>query len=336
MKKITLIAFIILFSILSNVQSLNAWGVWAHYRINKGALLCLPPEMGLFFYNHADFITQESVIPDIRKHTLNDKAEGPRHYIDIEGYNASGSFDDIPKTMAAATAKYNKDTMQKYGILPWYLQEMMEKLTLAFKNKNKVEILFLAADLGHYIGDAHMPLHTTINHDGQLTGQKGIHGFWESQIPEAFGKNYHLYIDNAHYIEDIEKESWLIVQNSFLLAPRLLSVEKELRNNKPDEKMYKMDANGNVSKNKYGNPIHNEEYTKVYNELLNGMVEKQMKAAVAETANFWFTAWVNAGKPDLTDLDLDYVTERNKSIYEKEVQSWKAGKIRGIKTINEY
>jgi hypothetical protein len=35
---------------------------------------------------------------------------------------------------------------------------MMEKLTIAFK-KSKNEILFLAADLGHYIADAHMPLH---------------------------------------------------------------------------------------------------------------------------------------------------------------------------------
>lgn len=49
---------------------------------------------------------------------------------------------------------------------------MMVKLTKAFKDKNRAEILFLAADLGHYIGDAHMPLHTSANHDGQLSDQK--------------------------------------------------------------------------------------------------------------------------------------------------------------------
>jgi hypothetical protein len=51
-------------------------------------------------------------------------------------------------------------------------QDMMEKLTQAFKEKRKSEILFIAADLGHYIADAHMPLHTSDNHDGQLTDQR--------------------------------------------------------------------------------------------------------------------------------------------------------------------
>jgi hypothetical protein len=38
--------------------------------------------------------------------------------------------------------------------------------------------------LGHYIGDAHVPLHTTSNYNGQKTNQHGIHGLWESRIPE--------------------------------------------------------------------------------------------------------------------------------------------------------
>jgi hypothetical protein len=42
------------------------------------------------------------------------------------------------------------------------------------RKTKKHEILFIAADLGHYIADAHMPLHTSDNHDGQLTDQKGI------------------------------------------------------------------------------------------------------------------------------------------------------------------
>ena len=60
------------------------WGVWGHNHVNKGAVLALPPEMGMFFYNHADFIIEESTVPDLRKHILGDKAEMPRHYIDLE------------------------------------------------------------------------------------------------------------------------------------------------------------------------------------------------------------------------------------------------------------
>jgi ribose 5-phosphate isomerase len=67
--------------------------------------------------------------------------------------------------------KYDDKFLSKNGTLPWHIQDMMEKLTQAFKEKRKSEILFIA-DLGHYIADAHMPLHTSDNHDGQLTDQR--------------------------------------------------------------------------------------------------------------------------------------------------------------------
>jgi hypothetical protein len=36
------------------------------------------------FFNHIDFITQESTVPDLRRNVINDKAEPPRHYFDME------------------------------------------------------------------------------------------------------------------------------------------------------------------------------------------------------------------------------------------------------------
>jgi hypothetical protein len=52
------------------------------------------------------------------------------------------------------------------------------------EEKNEAAILRLSADFGHYLGDLNVPLHTTMNYNGQLTGQEGIHGFWESRNPE--------------------------------------------------------------------------------------------------------------------------------------------------------
>ena len=312
-----------------------AWGVWAHYRINKGALMALPPELGQFLYNHVDYITEESVVPDVRKHDLNDKAESIRHFIDVEGFR-NERFSDFPKTKSEAISKYGKDTLEKYGILPWHIIDAMDMLTSAFKNKNKAEILFLAADLGHYVGDAHMPLHTSLNHDGQFTGQKGIHGFWEAQLPEIFGKNFNLYTQNANVVGNIADEVWAIIGESHMLADSMLNIEKKLRRDKPDEIMYVLDAKGAITKNKYGQPIHSAEYAKEYYELLNGMVEKQMKRAIKTTADFWYTAWVNAGKPDLSDLDPEAVTKRSKILYSKDIELWKSGKVTGFRTINEY
>ena len=332
-KKIFAVVMVVLLSCCS-MPLVFAWGVWGHEHINKAAVLALPKEMGMFFYNHSDFITTESTIPDVRKH-LYDKAEGTRHYIDLEWFNYS-SHSDIPKTLNDAIAKYGRDSLEKYGILPWQIQDVMAKLTDAFKNKRKSEILFLAADLGHYIADAHMPLHTSLNHNGQLTGQVGINAFWESQLPELFGRNYNLYTGEAHYIKNIEKTTWDIIDTSHSLVNRLLSIESKMRKDNPEDKQYVIGPDGRPLKNKYGQPVHAYEYAHVYHELLNGMVEEQMKASIMFTADFWYTAWVNAGKPDLSDLDPDYTTERNKVTYQEDMRVWKKGKVRGCKSNKEF
>lgn len=311
------------------------WGVWGHNHINKGAILALPREMGMFFYNHADFITEESTVPDLRKYTMNDKAEGCRHYIDLEAYDYTTQA-RMPATLNEAIEQYGKDTVNKYGILPWYIQDMMDKLTTAFKNKRKTEILFLAADLGHYIGDAHMPLHTTINHNGQLTGQVGIHAFWEAQLPELFGKNYNLYTGEAHYISDVRKATWNIIDSSYRQVNTLLSRESKMRADNPEDKQYVMGSDGKPLKNKYGQPVHAYEYAHVYHELLNGMVEKQMRLAIKATADFWYTAWVNAGRPDLGDLDPGYVTDRNRAVYKEDMKAWQSGKVQGCRSDKEF
>ena len=328
------IALIICIAV-GSVSYVSAWGVWGHNHINKGAVLALPHGMGMFFYNHADFITEESTVPDIRKHTLNDKAEGCRHYIDLEQYNYKSAA-NMPKTLGDAITKYGKDTLDKYGILPWYIQDMMAKLTDAFKNKRKTEILLLAADLGHYIGDAQMPLHTTVNHNGQLTGQVGIHAFWEAQLPELFGKNYNLYTGEAHYIPDIGKATWDMIDSSHKLVFTLLHEEEKMRKDNPPDKQYVLDTGGQPRKNKYGQPVHAYEYAHVYHELLNGMVEKQMRSAIMHTADFWYTAWVNAGKPDLSNLDPDYITDRNKVFYKEDIKAWQKGKVLGCRSDKEF
>jgi len=266
---------------------------------------------------------------------LTDKAEASRHYIDLEWYNFASKA-NVPEKMADAVAKYGKDSVQKYGVLPWNIEDMMDKLTDAMKNKRKTEILFLAADLGHYIGDAHMPLHTSLNHDGQLTGQQGIHAFWESQLPELFGKNYRLYVGDVHYISDIKKATWEIIDSSNKLVATMLEIEAKLKRDNPEDKQYVMGPDGKPAKNKFGSVIHTYDYAVEYHELLSGMVEKQMRNAIEKTADFWYTAWVNAGKPDLDDLDPESVTERNRAVYKDDIKAFKTGKIRGLRSDKEF
>lgn len=312
---------------------LLSWGIFGHERINRAAVLSLPAPLQTFFYNHIDFITQESIVPDLRKYTLNDKAEGPRHYVDLENF---GSLDSLPKTEEELRKKYDEKFLSKNGILPWYMANMMDKLTKAFKEKRKTEILFLAADLGHYIGDAHMPLHTSDNHDGQLTNQKGIHAFWEAQIPELFGKEYKFNSNQATYIENVPGEIWSIIFSSHRLVDTLLLADKKLKEKFPDDKIYLVDANGKTARNKFNQPIHSIEYANDYNKALNGMVEKQMLKAVQATASFWYTAWVNAGKPDMSNIDAQELTKRNAESLKQEIKLLKEGKLFGIESEKEF
>lgn len=73
--------------------------------------------MRTFFYNHADFVTEEAVMPDARKFVLHDRAEYPRHFTDVEAYD--GPLSQLPRTAAEARTKYDAATLAKNGTLPW-------------------------------------------------------------------------------------------------------------------------------------------------------------------------------------------------------------------------
>ncbi len=163
------------------------WGFFAHKKINRLAVYSLPPEMLIFYKRHIQFITENAVNPDRRRYAV--KEEAPRHYIDLEAYGDSAIY-NLPRNWEDAVVKYSQDTLYEYGIVPWYIMEMKQKLTKAFKYKNSKGILRISADIGHYIADANVPLHTTINYNGQMTGQRGIHGFWESRLPELYSHQY--------------------------------------------------------------------------------------------------------------------------------------------------
>lgn len=334
MKKKALPVLLTVLFITGNISLMFGWGFWAHQRINRAAVFTLPDSMRLFFYNHIDFITQEAQMPDVRIYALEYRGEANRHYINAELLHTT--LQDVPKTMSEAVTKYGDTLIQKAGLLPWYIDEVMAKLTKAFAEKNKPYILFYAGDLAHYIGDAHVPLHTTLNHDGVSTGQKGIHSFWESELPEYLGSSYNFNTGNASYIPDVKKEIWSIIENSNKLVDTVLLKEKNLQTNFPANQVYVMDSAGNILKNRYNQTRHSFVYAQKYNELLNGMVERQLRSSIAAAGNFWYTAWVNGGRPDLTSLDPASLTKRNSKFLKKELNLWQKGKLFGLKTATEF
>jgi hypothetical protein len=270
------------------------WGFWGHKKINRMAVFTLPPGMIGFYKHNIDYLIERSVAADKRRHS--DKEEAPKHYIDLDHYGAH-PFDSIPKRWNDAVARYSEDSLKAHGIVPWQIEKLMFRLTEAFKNKDADKILYLSADLGHYIADAHVPLHCTRNYNGQLTGQTGIHGFWETRLPELYGDSYEFFTGRAHYIDHPLNEAWNMVRGSSSALDSVLNFEAELNRTFPSDQKYSYEnkAAKNVK-------VYSEEYSRAYNQKLNGMVERRMQAAVSSLGNFWYTAWVNAGQPDLDKL----------------------------------
>jgi hypothetical protein len=272
-------------------QPAYSWGFFAHKKINRMAVFLLPEDMIGFYKEHIDYISEHAVDPDKRRYVNPDEA--PRHYIDLDHYGKF-AFDSIPKPWKKAIEKYSEDTVKAYGIVPWHIETTMHRLTEAFQAMNIDLILHYSADLGHYVGDAHVPLHTTENYNGQLTNQKGIHGFWESRIPELKSEEYDYWLGRAEYIEKPLERAWTIVKASHSEVDSVLKLEAELNARFPSDKKYSFENRGNVI-----TKVYSKEYTEEYDKLLNGMVERRMRAAIKTVASMWYTAWVDAGKPDL-------------------------------------
>lgn len=307
--------------ILSYQQSF-CWGFYAHRKINYYSVFLLPPEMMVLYKPNITFLEEHAVDPDKRRYAVAE--EGPRHYIDIDRYGIF-PYDSLPRKWNDAAEKYSEDTLNAYGIAPWWIQTMLYRLTNAFKEKNQARILRLSAEIGHYIADAHVPLHACSNHNGQYTDQKGIHGFWESRIPELFAETqWDFFIGKADYLKNPGEFIWARVLESAAAADTVLKFEKELSKKFPGDQKYSFeDRNGSIVRQ------YSAAYTKAYNETLQGMVERRMRQSIFAIASFWYTAWINAGQPDLSKLSNKEFSEEDLKEFENLNSSWKNSSIKG-------
>ena len=280
--------------------------------------------MMVLYKPNIEFLTEHSVDPDKRRYAVAD--EGSRHYIDID-YYGKYPFDSLPRNWNAAVDKYSEKTLAKNGIVPWWIQTMQRRLINAFKEKNQSRILKLSAEIGHYIADAHVPLHASSNHNGQLTGQQGIHGFWESRVPELLAdREWNFFIGKAEYVKNPGDFIWKRVLESAGLADTVLKYEQELNNKiSPDKKFAFEERNGKIVRQ------YSTSYSIAYNNMLKGMIETRMRMSIYAVACFWYTAWVDAGQPDLTKLANKTFSEEDLKEFELLNQSWKSNEMMGRK-----
>lgn len=298
----------------------SSWGFLVHRTVNQLAVYQLPKKMRPFFYENLDYIVKNSIRPDQRRNQ--DPTEAPKHFIDLEAFGDSAAW-KMPMTWNEAVAKYTKDTLVKYGYVPYWIMAMKDKLTNAFRAGNADSILFYATDMGHYIGDANVPLHTSINYDGQLTGQRGLHALWESVIPELELQQYQLYNHHtAKYLDHPETEIWKAIRNAHGLLDDMINKEREVSKQFTDSTKYRIQTrNGREVR------YYTTAFAKAYAASLQPTINDQLLRSSNLVADLWYTAWVDAGEPGLTGLLKSAFTKSEKRKMKKELKDYKKERL---------
>lgn len=311
MKKLLLTLFIVL---LCPVLS-PGWGFFGHRTITQLAVYSLPSGMRSFYFRNMGKLVKLSTAPDERRDQ--DPTEASKHFIDIDHYG-DDPFGLMPKAWDKAVAKYTADTLRKYGTLPWAVLETKEKLTTAFREKDTTAILALSADLGHYVADAYVPLHTTENYDGQLTKQEGIHSLWESKLPERHIGKYKLNNEPGRYEKDPLKGIWQVIQESYGFLGDTFDKEEEVTRKYTPETKY-------VFSHKYGKTrrAYSDAFADSYHEKVGGEVAFRLKLAPTMVASMWMTAWKDAGSPDLNALLKKKPSKEEQEKLDTEMDAWK-------------
>jgi hypothetical protein len=229
-----------------------------------------------------------------------DKLEDAKHYLDMDADLFGVNYKtDMPHDFNVAVKKYTIDSLRKEGLVPWEVTSVYGRLVHAFKHELRDSVLFYAADLGHYVADAHVPLHTTKNHDGQLTGQKGMHVLWESLVPEDQLPTYVLnQVEGVNYIAKPQDFIFQILLESHAMLPPMFQAEKEVRAALGESGSFEMVE-------KYGRQqrYYTKAFIQAYGAKLGVSVQKRMLMASSRVASFWYSAWKDAGSPAWVNQD---------------------------------
>jgi hypothetical protein len=273
----------------------RAWGFLGHRVITQVAIYELPASMQAFYFRHMAELVRLSTAPDERR--SQDPTEAPKHFIDIDHYSEDNPFAKVPRVYDEAADKFSADTLRKYGTVPWVVIETKNKLAAAFSARDTVGIIKYSAELSHYTADAFVPLHTTVNYDGQLSGQTGLHALWESQLPERYLNAYKLNGEEAKALKDPLASIWSVIQGSYGFLTETYDLETKVSKGFTPQTKYTFSHRFGKTQRRYS-----DAFADAYEKEVGGQVAFRLKGASPMVASMWLTAWQEGGRPDLEKL----------------------------------
>jgi hypothetical protein len=266
--------------VLTSAGPSSAWGFDAHKLIVEKAIAILPPEIRPFFERYRTTVVEHAIDPDLWRTVGWDAEEGPRHFLDMDAYGPH-PFKELPRDYDAAVQRYGLEFVRKNGLLPWRAQEMQGKLVEAFTLKqtySRENINLFSSVVAHYLSDAQVPFHAALNHDGQLTGQFGIHSRFESELFERYRDKLQLAPQAPARIANMRDFTFESLTSSFTYVQAILDADKAA-----------------VA----GREVYDDAYFEMMFPKVRPILESRLNASITAVASAIVTAWEDAGRPAL-------------------------------------
>jgi len=274
-----LVGFVAVF-VLLGPRPAQAWGFDAHKHILERAIALLPPEIRPFFEKYRVTIAEHAIDPDLWRTAGWSAEESPRHYLDMDAYGPY-PFKELPRDFDQAVKRYGREFVNKNGLLPWRTQEMYTKLVEAFTQKapySRENIKFFSSVVGHYLSDAQVPFHASLNHDGQLTGQWGIHARFEADLFERYRDTLRLPQKPLVKVSSARDFTFDALVTSFSHVRSILDADKAA-----------------VA----GREVYDDGYFTIFFEKVRPILESRLSDSMTAVASAITSAWQQAGRPAL-------------------------------------
>jgi hypothetical protein len=208
---------------------------------------------------------------------LKNPLERSRHYIYLDKYGMF-PFLALPHSFQRAVEQYGRSHVNRDGLLPWQIGEYSLRLTNDFKAQNWEQAKLDAAVLGHYVADATDPLHTTQNYDGQLTAQTGLANRFEILLIDRYSNFFVLAPQDATKIDDPTEFAFQITLEAHTWVDHIVLEDR---------------------RSIEGLPGFNDDYFDRFYAQVGSTAMQQISAAAHDAGSYWYTAWLNAGRPAL-------------------------------------
>ncbi len=272
------VSWVLLITLLilgSSAQTGHAWGPSAHRLVNSWAIETLPSPLKEFFKANREYMTENASTPDAAMRQ--DRNEWQSHYMYLDKYG-SFPYRSLPHSFRRAVVAHGSRKINRNGLLPWRIGEYSLYLANAFKAEDWDAVRFNAASLGHYVTDAHQPLHTSSNFNGQLSGQSGLANRYGSSLIDRYIAFFIMNPENAAQIKDPTEHAFRVTLESHTWTDNILLADLQARRSQVD---------------------YTDDYYDALYSQVSSMVMQQINAACHEVGSYWYTAWVSGGRPTL-------------------------------------